>query len=379
MSTQLEQLGIALEQGYDQRHVDPDLDCVVVGNALSRGQAGRRSAARLRAAVLLGPAVARRERAARQVGARGLGHARQDDDHEHARVDPRVRGPRSGLPDRRRSRATSASRRGSAARSTSSSRPTSTTRRSSTSARSSCTTGRARWSINNIEYDHADIYRGRRRDPLAVPSAAAHGAAQRPDRRERPRRERRASCCARGVWTPRRRRSAHATRGATGTAAYDSIGEQSRFSVARRGAAARQRALAAARRAQPRERARGDRGGGARRRAAPTSRSRRSREFKGVKRRLEQRGTFGGIALYEDFAHHPTAIATTLAGLQEPRRRETNRRRHGAALEHDAHGRAPRHAGRLVRRRRSRVRARRQRRSAGTRPRRSRRSARGSS
>jgi len=37
MSTQLEQLGIALEQGYDQRRVDPDLDCVVVGNALSRG------------------------------------------------------------------------------------------------------------------------------------------------------------------------------------------------------------------------------------------------------------------------------------------------------------------------------------------------------
>ena len=38
MSTQLEQLGIRLEQGYDQRHVDPDLDCVVVGNALSRGK-----------------------------------------------------------------------------------------------------------------------------------------------------------------------------------------------------------------------------------------------------------------------------------------------------------------------------------------------------
>ncbi len=38
MSTQLERLGIALEQGYDQRHVDPDLDCVVVGNALSRGK-----------------------------------------------------------------------------------------------------------------------------------------------------------------------------------------------------------------------------------------------------------------------------------------------------------------------------------------------------
>jgi UDP-N-acetylmuramate: L-alanyl-gamma-D-glutamyl-meso-diaminopimelate ligase len=38
--------------------------------------------------------------------------------------------------------------------------------------------------------------------------------------------------------------------------------------------------------------------------------------FEGVKRRLELRGTFGGISLYEDFAHHPTAIATTLAGVK---------------------------------------------------------------
>ena len=39
-------------------------------------------------------------------------------------------------------------------------------------------------------------------------------------------------------------------------------------------------------------------------------------EFKGVKRRLELRGTFAGVALYEDFAHHPTAIATTLQGVR---------------------------------------------------------------
>ena len=39
-------------------------------------------------------------------------------------------------------------------------------------------------------------------------------------------------------------------------------------------------------------------------------------EFKGVKRRLELRGTPAGIAVYDDFAHHPTAIATTLKGLR---------------------------------------------------------------
>jgi UDP-N-acetylmuramate: L-alanyl-gamma-D-glutamyl-meso-diaminopimelate ligase len=38
--------------------------------------------------------------------------------------------------------------------------------------------------------------------------------------------------------------------------------------------------------------------------------------FKNVKRRLETRGTINGITVYDDFAHHPTAIATTLAGLR---------------------------------------------------------------
>jgi UDP-N-acetylmuramate: L-alanyl-gamma-D-glutamyl-meso-diaminopimelate ligase len=39
-------------------------------------------------------------------------------------------------------------------------------------------------------------------------------------------------------------------------------------------------------------------------------------QFKGVKRRLEVLGTPGGVTLYDDFAHHPTAIATTLQGLR---------------------------------------------------------------
>ena len=38
--------------------------------------------------------------------------------------------------------------------------------------------------------------------------------------------------------------------------------------------------------------------------------------FQGVKRRLEVRGTVNGVTVYDDFAHHPTAIATTLAGLR---------------------------------------------------------------
>lgn len=38
--------------------------------------------------------------------------------------------------------------------------------------------------------------------------------------------------------------------------------------------------------------------------------------FQGVKRRLEVRGTVRGVTVIDDFAHHPTAIATTIAGLR---------------------------------------------------------------
>jgi UDP-N-acetylmuramate: L-alanyl-gamma-D-glutamyl-meso-diaminopimelate ligase len=39
-------------------------------------------------------------------------------------------------------------------------------------------------------------------------------------------------------------------------------------------------------------------------------------EFQGVKRRLELRGEINGIRVFDDFAHHPTAIASTLAGIR---------------------------------------------------------------
>jgi UDP-N-acetylmuramate: L-alanyl-gamma-D-glutamyl-meso-diaminopimelate ligase len=38
--------------------------------------------------------------------------------------------------------------------------------------------------------------------------------------------------------------------------------------------------------------------------------------FAGVRRRLERRGEAGGVTVYDDFAHHPTAIRTTLEGLR---------------------------------------------------------------
>ena len=38
--------------------------------------------------------------------------------------------------------------------------------------------------------------------------------------------------------------------------------------------------------------------------------------FVNVKRRMEVRGTVAGVTVYDDFAHHPSAIATTLDGLK---------------------------------------------------------------
>jgi len=39
--------------------------------------------------------------------------------------------------------------------------------------------------------------------------------------------------------------------------------------------------------------------------------------FRGVKRRLEVRGIAGGVTVYDDFAHHPTAVRVTLEALRE--------------------------------------------------------------
>jgi UDP-N-acetylmuramate: L-alanyl-gamma-D-glutamyl-meso-diaminopimelate ligase len=38
--------------------------------------------------------------------------------------------------------------------------------------------------------------------------------------------------------------------------------------------------------------------------------------FENVRRRLELRGEAGGVKVYDDFAHHPTAIRTTVNGLR---------------------------------------------------------------
>ncbi len=51
--------------------------------------------------------------------------------------------------------------------------------------------------------------------------------------------------------------------------------------------------------------------------------------FRGVKRRLEQYASVNGVTLYDDFAHHPTAIRATLNAL----RRRVGQQRLVAVLE----------------------------------------------
>ncbi|MEO8250132.1 MAG: UDP-N-acetylmuramate:L-alanyl-gamma-D-glutamyl-meso-diaminopimelate ligase [Burkholderiales bacterium] len=49
---------------------------------------------------------------------------------------------------------------------------------------------------------------------------------------------------------------------------------------------------------------------------APADAARALSSFRNVKRRMELVGTVAGIAVYDDFAHHPTAIRTTIDGLK---------------------------------------------------------------
>ncbi len=162
--------------------------------------------------------------------------------------------------------------------------------------------------LNNLEYDHADIYPDvasirRQFNQLlrTVPSSGrlivnAHDAELE-------------TTLAMGCWTPRetfaiggpadwsaRIDAAHFTvysqEREVGTVEWDLLGEHNVMNALAAIAAAHQAGV-------------------------PADRSLAAlRGFRGVKRRMEIRGVIGGITVYDDFAHHPTAIDTTLRGLR---------------------------------------------------------------
>jgi UDP-N-acetylmuramate: L-alanyl-gamma-D-glutamyl-meso-diaminopimelate ligase len=167
--------------------------------------------------------------------------------------------------------------------------------------------------LNNLEYDHADIF-----PDLAAIETQFHHLVRtvpgnglivsngREDSLER--------VFARGLWTPVERFGAapadHASgwtageadaqgnfdvffdRAPQGRVTWQLIGEHNRMNALAAIAAARHAGVPAA--------------------TAIDALAR----FENVKRRMEIRGTVHDITVYDDFAHHPTAIATTVEGLR---------------------------------------------------------------
>jgi len=167
--------------------------------------------------------------------------------------------------------------------------------------------------LNNLEYDHADIFP----DLAAIETQFHHLVRTVPGNGlivANGREESLDRVFARGLWTPVERFGAASTHGAGGWTAgeadadghfdvffnstpqgrvnWNLIGEHNRMNALASIAAARHAGVPAA--------------------AAIDALSR----FENVKRRMEVRGTVHGITVYDDFAHHPTAIATTVEGLR---------------------------------------------------------------
>jgi UDP-N-acetylmuramate: L-alanyl-gamma-D-glutamyl-meso-diaminopimelate ligase len=167
--------------------------------------------------------------------------------------------------------------------------------------------------ITNLEYDHADIYPDL--DAIiwqfhqllrTVPSQGMITANGDDKNIE--------NLLSKGVWTPVETFSASSD-AVTWSARYDLIGAKSRFSVYRRGDKVGQTGWSLIGRHNL-ENALAAISAAAHAGVNVTLALEALAQFKGVKRRMEKRGVFNGVALYEDFAHHPTAIRHSLEALR---------------------------------------------------------------
>ncbi len=157
--------------------------------------------------------------------------------------------------------------------------------------------------LNNLEFDHADIFA----DLAAIETQFHHLVRTVPGKGLvvcNGREESLQRVLQRGCWTPVEKFGIHdgwdisakdevmLDGKAQGTLRWDLLGEHNRMNALA--------ALAAARHA-----------------GVPVAQGLAAlAEFKNVKRRMEIRGVANGVTVYDDFAHHPTAIDTTVAGLR---------------------------------------------------------------
>jgi UDP-N-acetylmuramate: L-alanyl-gamma-D-glutamyl-meso-diaminopimelate ligase len=311
MSTQLTELGIEIVQGYAADQLDLRPDVVVVGNALSRGAPVVEAMLDRGMAYSSGPQwLAGQVLKDRHVLAVAGTHGKTTTSSmlawilEHAGLDPGFL--IGGVP----SNFDATARLGSAPYFVIEADEYDT---AFFDKRAKFVHYRPRTVIlNNLEYDHADIYPDvasirRQFNQLirTVPSAGrliVNG-----DDAEL------AATLAMGCWTPRE--SFGAPGRDTGWTAHDASGDCARFAVHRHGGEVAQvewpllgrhnvmnalAAIAAAHHVG----------------IEPARAALALREFRGVKRRMEVRGVVGGVTVYDDFAHHPTAIETTLQGLR---------------------------------------------------------------
>lgn len=312
MSTQLRKLGIQLQQGYDDRPFDRDLDCVVVGNVMARGNPAVETLLNCGLPYFSGPEwLANNVLKGKWVLAVAGTHGKTTTASmltwilDYAGLSPGFL--IGGVPNNFKISARLGQSKYFVVE--------------ADEYDTAFFDKRAKFvhyhprtlAITNIEYDHADIYSDL--DAIiwqfhqllrTVPSEGLITVQGEDSNIE--------TLLDRGIWTPVETFSSSDS-AAAWSASYDLIGVKSRFSVARHGEQVGQtdwallgrhnldNALAAISAAVH---------AGVSIDVALEALS----QFKGVRRRLDKRAVIDGITLYEDFAHHPTAIIKTLEAVR---------------------------------------------------------------
>jgi UDP-N-acetylmuramate: L-alanyl-gamma-D-glutamyl-meso-diaminopimelate ligase len=316
MSTQLEQLGIEVMRGYEPRHLQPAPDCVVVGNVVTRGNAAMEYVLNQGLPYTSGPQwLAEQVLHERWVLAVAGTHGKTTSSSmlawilEHAGLAPGFL--IGGVP---RNFTTSA-RLGSAPFFVIEADEYDT---AFFDKRSKFVHYRPRTAVlNNLEFDHADIFpdlaaieRQFHHLLRTVPGGTGRVVCNGED-------EALSRVLKMGCWTPveyfdRDEGWQAQLLEADGSAFTVSFAGQPQGTVrwgllGNHNVSNALAAIAAARHAG----------------VTPAVATEALSRFENVKRRMELRGEVRGVRVYDDFAHHPTAITTTLAGL---RARKTNGR-----------------------------------------------------